>query len=547
MRWSIRILLTVAACLAVPAAAQAAAPFTAGSGAGPTVAVGPDGTGHVVWVTTESDVKIGYCRISPGASACNRTELISFPGATDANSAGKARVFAPVANKVVIVASCWNCGAGGVTDRNYRWLSTDNGSSFPAPLEIGNDFRTEGFGTWLEDVGIFVAASSSRAKAAFPGGEGVQYATGGTFVFGPEVVRLPGTNELVAATNDLNVVKYGVFTGAPLTTPMINDPTKWEVDKTLGAAEGDNRDTSLTSGPNGVTMTYLETQSSPDRIGLRRYDSGSNTFGGPVYLDGDDPIDENGLQEPDSFQDPAGRIHLAWVSLHDGGRLRYRVSDVAGNNFTAPANLAASEGFHEPELGAGSDGKGFATWTPGSTGAIRVVPLDPQPEPASPAKPAKPDKTKPKVTGFGIGDDTLRPGQGTSFTFNASEAGLAVLTFEKQFSGLKGKRKGKKTCLPRNKKRLRALRKKADSAAAYRKLLKKLRCRAYRRIGEIRQKVKAGRNTIVFDGRIAGRKLTPGQYRATLVVTDEAGNVSRTETVNFKVIAPKAKAKKPRR
>lgn len=349
----------------------------------------------------------------------------------------------------------------------------------------------------------------------------------------------------MAATNDLDVVKYGVFTGALLNVPTINDPTKWEVDKTLGGAEGDNRDTSLASGPNGVTMTYLETQSSPDRIGLRRYDSGSNTFGGPAYVDGDDPVDDKGLQEPDSFQDPAGRIHVAWVSLHDGGRLRYRVSDAAGNNFTAAANLAASEGFHEPELAAGGDGKGFATWTPGSTGAIRVVPLDPQPEPASPVKPVKPDKTKPKVTGFGIGDDTLRPGQGTSFTFKASEAGLAVLTFEKQFSGLKGKRKGKKACLPRSKKRLGALRKKAGTPAAYRKLLKKLRCRAYRRIGEIRQKVKAGRNTIVFDGRIAGRKLTPGQYRATLVISDETGNVSRTETVNFKVIAPKAK--KPRR
>lgn len=164
MRWSIRILLTVAACLAVPAAAQAATPFTAGSGTDPTVAIGPDGTGHVVWVTTEDDVKVGYCRISPGASACNRTELLNFPGAADANSAGRATVFAPAANKVVIVASCWNCGVGGVTDRNYRWISADNGSSFPAPLEIGNGFRTEGFGTWLEDAGIFVAASSSRAR-----------------------------------------------------------------------------------------------------------------------------------------------------------------------------------------------------------------------------------------------------------------------------------------------------------------------------------------------------------------------------------------------
>ncbi|HWM54860.1 MAG TPA: hypothetical protein VNO20_05685, partial [Solirubrobacterales bacterium] len=486
MRWSIRILLTVAACLAVPAAAQAAAPFTAGSGAGPTVAVGPDGTGHVVWVTTESDVKIGYCRISPGASACNRTELISFPGATDANSAGKARVFAPVANKVVIVASCWNCGAGGVTDRNYRWLSTDNGSSFPAPLEIGNDFRTEGFGTWLEDVGIFVAASSSRAKAAFPGGEGVQYATGGTFVFGPQVVLLPGTGKLVAATNDLDVVKYGVYVGGLLTVGSINAPGNWQIEKTLPAAEGDNRDTSLTAGPNGVTLAYEETQSNPDRVGLRRFDSGSNSFGSPVYVQGNDPIDTNSLQEPDSFQDPSGRIHVAWVSLFGGGRLRYVVSDGAGNNFGAAATLAKSESFNEPELAAGGDGRGFATWTSGFTGPIRVVPLDPQAESgSSPSTP--PDTIAPGVTGFGISDTTLTPGQSAKFTFNSTEAGLAVLTFEKRFLGIKGKRKGKKACLPRTKKRLSALRKRAGTPRDFKKLLKKKKCTGYRKIGEIRQ------------------------------------------------------------
>jgi hypothetical protein len=67
------------------------------------------------------------------------------------------------------------------------------------------------------------------------------------------------------------------------------------------------------------------------------------------------------------------------------------------------------------------------------------------------------------------------------------------------------------------------------------KLLRKRRCFRYRKLGEIRQAVTAGRNTIVFDGRVAGRSLRPGRYRATLVVTDAAGNVSRTERLRFKV------------
>ena len=56
-----------------------------------------------------------------------------------------------------------------------------------------------------------------------------------------------------------------------------------------------------------------------------------------------------------------------------------------------------------------------------------------------------------------------------------------------------------------------------------------------------------GENTIEFNGRIAGRKLKPGQYRASLVITDAAGQVSRTETVNFKVVGPKKGRKHPRR
>ena len=48
---------------------------------------------------------------------------------------------------------------------------------------------------------------------------------------------------------------------------------------------------------------------------------------------------------------------------------------------------------------------------------------------------------------------------------------------------------------------------------------------------------------LAFNGKIAGRKLKPGKYRASLVITDDAGQVSRTETSNFQVVKPK----KPKR
>jgi hypothetical protein len=533
MRWSSRILLTVVACMALPATAQAATPFTAGSGASPTVAVGSDGTGHVVWETTGDNVEVGYCRVSAGASACNRTELLDFNGSPSANrSSDKAQVFTPAPNKVVIVASCWECPTG-VNNRIYRWVSVNNGSNFGAPVEIDNKVENAGHGTWLEEGSIFVATRASHVKAAaIDGGEGVDYATGGLFSFAPEVARVPGTPKLVAAVNDLDEVKYGVYKGPSLTVPNINNLLNWETDQTLPSPEPDNSDTALNSGPNGVFLTYRYFVAGDTHIGLRRFDPATNDFGGPTYLEGPDPIEDNSLEEPDSFQDPSGRIHVAWVSLFGGGRLRYTVSDTGGGAFSSPATLAKSENINEPEIATGSDGKGFATWTPGLSGAIRVVPLDPQPESA-----ASFDTTPPGISGFDIGDTTLFPGQGTKFTFRSTEAGLAVLTIEKRFNGIKGKRKGKKVCLPATKKRLRALRKKGKEVR---------RCRGFRRIGQIRQRVKAGKNTIVFSGRIAGRKLKPGQYRAKLVITDEAGQVSRTETLRFRVVKPK-KGKRGRR
>jgi hypothetical protein len=156
-----------------------------------------------------------------------------------------------------------------------------------------------------------------------------------------------------------------------------------------------------------------------------------------------------------------------------------------------------------------------------------------------PAPSPSPDVLTPAVAGGTIGSSTLTPGQSTTFGVTSSEAGLAVLAFEKRFAGLKGKRKGKNVCLPKTKKRLRALRNQADSKSAYGQLLRKKACQGYQRIGTIRQQVKAGRNAIAFNGRVAGRKLSKGRYRVKLTITDAAGNTSRAETIKFKVVKKK--------
>jgi hypothetical protein len=116
---------------------------------------------------------------------------------------------------------------------------------------------------------------------------------------------------------------------------------------------------------------------------------------------------------------------------------------------------------------------------------------------------------------------------------------MAKLTVQKQVPGLRVRVRGRRRCVPQTRRRLRALRRQAGSRAEFRRLLRRRRCTAYKRIGSIQQAVTPGRNTIVFSGRIAGRRLRPGRYRALLVITDSAGNVSRVERIRFRVLRPR--------
>lgn len=151
------------------------------------------------------------------------------------------------------------------------------------------------------------------------------------------------------------------------------------------------------------------------------------------------------------------------------------------------SNIAVKETFIDPMVEAGPAGTGFAVWghAAGGSTTVRMVPLDPH-----------------------------------------FEAGRAVLTGQKRVKGLKVTVKGKRRCV-------------AKSAKRVRKAPAKKRCKTWKKIGSIRKPVKAGRNTIVFSGRLAGRKLGPGRCRALLKITDLAGNVSRAEAVKFRVMERK--------
>jgi hypothetical protein len=536
------------ALLALAPAAQAATPFTAGTGAGQDLAVGSDGTAHVVWVTEEADNRIGYCRIPAGGTACDsESTFLDFPGAASDSPSPHAQVFTPADNKVVILASCHTCP--DLPTRTFRYISLNNGVSFPsAGTEVGN-LQLNGQASWYETSGVALSVSGRVFQGQSTPASSSTLTLGSTVssVYDASTAMSGGPGEkAVYAVNDLHAVEYRVFTNpAPpgVTAAELNNITYWSAPKALSTPEGNNDETHLGWGPSGFYLTYRYGQPTENRIGLRRFDTATNTFGAPSYIEGDDPIENNGIGESFHSQDAMGRLHVVWRSLFDGNRLRYRRSDDGGATFTPAATLATRETFLSPMVEAGPAGTGFAAWRSGSN--IRVVAIDPQPEPPAPPGGGGPgggpgpDTTAPSAGSFTMGDPTLLPGQGTSFSFNSSEAGLAVLTVQKQVPGLRMRIRGRMRCVPQTRRRLRALRRQAGSDAAFRRLVRRRRCTAYKKIGSIRQTVTPGRNTINFSGRIAGRRLRPGRYRALLVITDSAGNKSRVERIRFRVLRPR--------
>ena len=529
------------AVLALAPAANAAIPFTAGTGTGHDIAVAPDGTAHVVWITNEADDRIGYCRVPPGGSACDsESGFLTFPDAdATASAQGSAQVFTSGASAVAILAGCTQCPSGDVSTNTYAQASANSGVSFTGSGPVG-DLGLSGQSAHLGGANV-LGVAASRIQGMPSGPASPIDLGGGSYSYSASAALVPGMNEAVYAVNNLATVKYRIFNSASTTPATVNTAGNWSSDRFIAGAEADNAETHLSSGGNGVLLTYKSTFSPGDlRVGLRRYDPTTNTFGSAAYIEGPSAVDDNGLDFPHHSQDAGNRIHVVWRTLHDGGRLRYTRSDDGGTSFFAPGNLAGGESFQDPLVEAGTAGTGFAVWRNGS-GQIRVVAIDPQPEPTPPGggpgggTPGG-DTTAPTAGGFSAGDTTLFPGQGTSFTFTSSEAGMARLTVQKQVPGLKVRVRGRTRCLPRTRRRLRALRRQAGSRAEFRRLLRRRRCTAYKRIGSIQQRVTPGRNTIVFNGRIAGRRLRPGRYRALLRITDSAGNVSRVERIRFRVL-----------
>jgi hypothetical protein len=64
------------------------------------------------------------------------------------------------------------------------------------------------------------------------------------------------------------------------------------------------------------------------------------------------------------------------------------------------------------------------------------------------------------------------------------------------------------------------------------------RCKRYKRVTTLIANEQAGRQSTAFSGRVKGRALRRGRYRARLVATDALGARSREHRVALRIVHP---------
>ncbi len=196
------------------------------------------------------------------------------------------------------------------------------------------------------------------------------------------------------------------------------------------------------------------------------------------------------------------------------------------------AGCISQDGSGGCRLGIGLDGAGGIATSPDGKSVYVASPdtdavaIFDRAVPAPP--PVSPDTSAPTVSGFKLAPKRFKaaPTGSSSFRFALSEPAGVKIQIERARPGRKvGKRCKKPTP----------------------KLAERPRCKRFTGAGERGfQGRSAGVNKIAFNGKVSGRALKPGSYRATIRATDAVGNRSAPKRASFTVLAAKPRKRDAR-
>ena len=114
-----------------------------------------------------------------------------------------------------------------------------------------------------------------------------------------------------------------------------------------------------------------------------------------------------------------------------------------------------------------------------------------------------------------------KPKRGTRFRYALSEAATVRIVIERITKGRRISVKGKRVC-----------------AKPTRKRRKRRRCNRYKRVTTLTASQTAGPQSIPFTGRVKGKALKAGKYRARITATDRQGARSIEKRLALKIVKP---------
>lgn len=265
--------------------------------------------------------------------------------------------------------------------------------------------------------------------------------------------------------------------------------------KTIELPEGSGP-TGIAVGPEGSAWVAMWEASAVDRIAP---DGTRTRFPLPA-----------GSKPNDIVFGPEGAF---WLTLSGTGKIgRLSTSGVLTNEYPVPSGEPNQIG-----ITVGPDGNIWFT-DPEAGKVGRLIP-DPLPAPIDAVAPSftgKPSFSPRRFRAAGKRARASAKGAptGTKLKFSLSEPAKVTATIARK---ARGRKAGKKCVAPG----------KAKPGAA--------RCTRFLTVGKLTPNGVQGANSVPFNGKLKGRALIPGAYRATLVARDAAGNASAPRLAGFTI------------
>jgi virginiamycin B lyase len=302
-----------------------------------------------------------------------------------------------------------------------------------------------------------------------------------------------GGRDLWVASYEENVIRrYAITPGGGVGNPPVEGATVG-----LPAGSGPLR---MTLGPDGNLWVTMFDANRIDRISL-------NPFSRTPF-----PLPP-GLKGPhDITVGPDGAL---WFTEYQGNQIGRITTSGQITEFPIPTAGSAPYG-----ITTGADG---AIWfTQNATNTIGRLVLDRPGQAGGPGggggggvtdgvAPVFQEDLEVTRSSFRAGTGS---GRGTTFEFSLSEPARVAITIARKRSG---RRVDGRCVAPTSRNRRRS------------------RCDRYVEVGTLRVDGRQGANAVRFSGRLNGRNLSPGGYRASAVATDAAGNASSPSRVTFSV------------